>query len=85
MMQGDIIGYVAAALTTSSFLPQAILIWKTRNVESISLGMYSILSAGVFLWLLYGLMIHSWPVAAANGVTLLFTSFILGMKLRYRS
>ncbi len=38
---------------------------------------------GVFLWFIYGMMIGSWPVIAANGVTLLLILTILGLKLRY--
>ncbi len=80
----DLFGYAAAVLTTTAFAPQAILTWKTRRVDGISLGMYSILTTGIFLWIVYGILIRSWPVVAANGVSLLLASFILVMKIRYR-
>jgi MtN3 and saliva related transmembrane protein len=82
MENTELIGYFAATLTTASFAPQAYLVWKTRNVESVSLGMYTLISIGLSLWLTYGFMIKSWPVMLANGVTLLLTLFILAMKLR---
>jgi MtN3 and saliva related transmembrane protein len=79
----ELIGYCAAALTTLSFLPQAWLTFRTRDVRGISLGMYSAFTVGVALWLLYGVMVGAWPIVAANAVTLGLASVILGMKLRY--
>lgn len=80
----DVVGTCAAALTTGSFLPQAWLTFRTRDVSGISLSMYSAFTSGVALWLLYGLSIGSWPVTIANAVTLTLAVSILGMKLAYR-
>jgi len=85
MMRPDWFGYIAAVLTTVAFAPQALLTLKTRNVDGISLSMYSIFSIGVFMWLVYGVLIESWPVIIANGVTLILALLILILKLRYRS
>lgn len=79
----DLLGYLAASLTTAAFIPQAWLTWKTRSAKGVSLGMYSVFTAGVFLWLLYGIRIEAWPVVAANAVTLSLATFILLMKLRF--
>jgi MtN3 and saliva related transmembrane protein len=79
----ELIGYCAAALTTLSFLPQAWLTFRTRDVRGISLGMYSAFTLGVALWLLYGLLTGAWPVVVANAVTLALATLILCMKLRY--
>jgi MtN3 and saliva related transmembrane protein len=78
----EVLGYVAACLTTLSFAPQAWLIFRTRNVAGVSLGMYGAMTAGVVLWLVYGVLIRSWPLVAANLVTLSLAGSILGMKLR---
>ncbi|WP_295672280.1 SemiSWEET transporter [uncultured Mucilaginibacter sp.] len=80
----DIIGYLAAFGTTISFLPQAIKTIQTKNTEGISLSMYAIFTMGTLLWLIYGIMSASWPVAAANAVTLIFASTILIYKVRYK-
>ena len=80
----DLIGYLAACLTTCSFVPQAWLTFKTRDVRGISLGMYSVFTCGVALWLLYGLALEAWPIVAANAVTMTLAASILAMKLRYR-
>jgi MtN3 and saliva related transmembrane protein len=80
----DLIGTLAAVLTTVSFLPQALHTFKTKDVSGISLGMYSAFTAGVALWLVYGLMLHAWPVVIANVITLTLATAILLMKLRYR-
>ncbi|MCD6078060.1 MAG: loop repeat family protein [Ramlibacter sp.] len=79
----DLIGYLAAALTTCSFVPQAWLTFRTRDVRGISLGMYSAFTVGVSLWLLYGVLVGAWPIVLANAVTLALASVILGMKVRY--
>ncbi len=81
----DLVGYVAATLTTLSFVPQAWLTFRTRNVSGISLGMYSAFTLGVALWLAYGLATRAWPVVVANAITLVLALAILGMKLRFRS
>ena len=83
MPDSDLVGYCAAFLTTCSFAPQAWLTFRTRDVGGISLGMYSVFAAGVALWLAYGLMLHAWPIVAANAVTLALALAILAMKLRY--
>ena len=77
------IGFAAASLTTASFVPQAWLTFRTRDVRGISLGMYSVFTLGVALWLAYGLLLQAWPVVAANAITLVLAMSILVMKLRY--
>ena len=84
MSLADTIGYLAAFLTTCIFVPQAWLTLRTRDVSGISAGMYSVFTAGVALWLLYGWLTDAWPVVLANAVTLVLASFILAMKLRFR-
>ncbi len=84
MHVADLIGFAAATLTTVSFVPQAWLTFKTKDVSGISLGMYSVFTVGVALWLVYGLFLQAWPVVIANAVTLALASGILAMKLRYR-
>ena len=80
----DVVGSVAAVLTTASFIPQAWQTFKTRDVTGISLGMYSVFTVGVALWLLFGILMQSWPLMIANGITLMLAAAILAMKLRYR-
>ena len=73
------IGDAAASLTTLSFVPQAWLTFRTRNVAGISLGMYSAFTLGTALWLGYGVLIRAWPVVVCNSVTLALA--ILAMKV----
>jgi len=80
----ELIGYLAAILTTCSFVPQAWLTFRTRDVSGISLGMYSVFACGVALWLTYGVLLDAWPIVIANGITLALAVCILFMKLRYR-
>ena len=78
------LGACAAFLTAGAFLPQAWLVFRTRQVEGISVGMYSAFTAGVALWLLYGIAMGSWSITIANTITLTLASAILVMRLRYR-
>ncbi len=80
----DIIGYIAAVLTTASFVPQAWHTFRTRDVSGISLGMYSAFTSGVSCWLIYCLLLQAWPIVIANLITLALALTILLMKLRYR-
>jgi MtN3 and saliva related transmembrane protein len=80
----DTIGYLAAVISTASFVPQVWHTFKTRDVSGISLGMYSVFTAGVSLWLIYGLLLSSWPIVIANLITLTLAASILVMKLRFR-
>ena len=77
------VGFLAACLTTLSFVPQAWLTFRTRDVSGISLGMYSAFTLGVALWLVYGLALGAWPLIAANAVTLSLALAILVMRLRF--
>ncbi|MDB5886890.1 MAG: loop repeat protein [Polaromonas sp.] len=79
----ELVGSAAAFLTTASFLPQAWLSFKTRDVSGVSLLMYSVFTVGVALWLAYGVMLDAWPIVIANAVTLTLALMILAMKLIY--
>lgn len=75
------LGASAALLTTGSFLPQALLTLKTKDVSGISAGMYGLFTAGVALWLVYGWILGHWPIILANAVTLILAGLILWTKL----
>jgi MtN3 and saliva related transmembrane protein len=79
----ETIGTCAAVLTTVSFIPQAWLTLRTRDVSGISVSMYSVFTLGVALWLLYGVLLQAWPVIIANAVTLALAASILGMRLHF--
>lgn len=78
-----VMGYLAGVCTTSAFLPQALKIVKTKHTKDLSLSMYSILTTGVALWSVYGMVNHDWPLVIANMVTLVLAGWILLLKLRY--
>jgi MtN3 and saliva related transmembrane protein len=77
------IGLLAALLTTAAFLPQVLHTLATRDTRGISLRMYVIFTAGVALWLVYGLLTGDLPLIAANAVTLILAGAILILKLRH--
>ncbi|NOT18522.1 MAG: SemiSWEET transporter [Sulfuriferula sp.] len=79
----DMLGFVATAFTTSSFIPQVWTTWKTKDVSGISLPTYLIITVGLFLWLLYGIFKQDAPIIVANSVMTVLTATITVMKLRY--
>jgi MtN3 and saliva related transmembrane protein len=80
----QLLGLVAGFLTTASFLPQVIKTWKTRSAKGLSLGMFSLFSLGVLLWLIYGIIVKDIPVIAANLITLILASTLLYFKLSFK-
>lgn len=77
----ELIGALAALLTTIAFVPQALRAWQTRNLSAISLTMYLVFTTGVSLWLVYGLLLKSWPIILANAVTLPLAGTVLVLKI----
>lgn len=80
----DLLGTVAGTLTTAAFVPQVLKTWKSRSADDVSLAMFLIFSAGVLLWLIYGMLIGAAPIIIANTVTLALALAILVMKLRFK-
>ncbi len=80
-MTTEIIGYLAAILTTSSFLPQAMQTLRTRDTKALSLGMYAIFTVGVLLWMIYGIILNNHAIVYANAITFILAASILGFKI----
>ena len=83
MQLADWIGSIAATLTTVSFIPQVWKVWQTSHTHDISLGMYIAFTGGVALWLLYGILLGSWPIIIANTITFCLAGAVLIMKIRF--
>ena len=82
MTPTEIVGAVAATLTTIAFVPQAHKVLVHKDTHSLSLGMYLIFTIGVLLWGIYGYLRNDWLIIAANGINAVLCSAILIMKLR---
>ncbi len=73
----SIVGYIAGVCSAISQFPQALKVIKTRDTHSISPWMYSILTVGVFFWLLYGILLNNLPMILPNGIGLIPSLYIL--------
>ncbi|QLG45676.1 SemiSWEET family sugar transporter [Costertonia aggregata] len=80
----EILGLIAAALTTSSFVPQVYKAWKQKSTKDISLTMYLFFFTGIVLWLIYGIAIDSLSMIIANAITIVLSFFIIAAKLKYK-
>ena len=79
----SLVGAIAAVFTTIAFIPQAYHSYKTRDLSGVSLGMYSVFTLGVALWLAYGLLLHNWPLIISNAITLALSLLILILKIKH--
>lgn len=77
------VGFAAAFCTTSAFIPQLVRVIRLRSARDVSLPTFLLFSVGLFLWMLYGFWVHSYPVILSNGLTLILSLGILILKLRY--
>ena len=77
----EMIGFVAAFFTSASFLPQAIMVIRTRRTEGLSLTMYMMFTLGISLWLTYGLATMAWPLICANTITITLAGCILSIMV----
>ncbi|HOF32993.1 MAG TPA: SemiSWEET transporter [Spirochaetota bacterium] len=84
MDTSTVLGYAAAFFSTVSFVPQVIKTLRTKDTSGISLLMYSVFTAGVALWLIFGVMTSNMPVTIANVIVLILASMVLVMKIRYK-
>ena len=83
-MMIDLIGYLAAILTTTAFVPQAYKIWKSKSAQGVSLTMYLIMFTGVSLWGIYGFLIQSYPMILANFITASLLIMIIYFKVKHK-
>lgn len=80
----DVLGLAAGTLTTAAFFPQVVKTWRSRSAKDISLGMFGIFAAGVFLWILYGIRLGALPVIVSNVITFALALAIVAFKLRFK-
>jgi len=80
----EIIGLLAALLTTASFVPQVYKTWKTKSADSLSLTMYLVFFVGIILWLFYGIHLESLSMIIANAITAVLSLLLIIFKLRYK-
>ena len=81
----EVLGLVAGALTTLSFIPQVIKTWKSRSAKGLSLGMFSVMCIGLSLWLIYGIIVSSVSIILTNAVTLALALSLLFFKFSFKN
>ncbi len=79
-----IIGLIAALFTTVSLFPQLVKVWKTKSTKDVSAVMFSLLCSGVFLWVVYGVLVKDMPIILANSLAFIQAIVILVFKVKYK-
>lgn len=77
------LGYIAGALTTFSFIPQIIRIFKTKSAHDISLVFNTMFLIGILLWLAYGIWKEEPPIIIWNAMAAVLSCTLLYAKIRY--
>ncbi|MDN5201803.1 SemiSWEET transporter [Fulvivirgaceae bacterium BMA10] len=81
----EIIGFVAATCTTIAFVPQVVKTYRSKSAKDVSLGMFSLFTTGVLLWLIYGILTYDKPIIIANIVTLVLVIMMIFFKFKYKN
>lgn len=79
----NLLGFIAATITTAAFIPQTYRSITTRDLSGISLGMYATFTFGIILWIIYGILIGSGPILVANIITFVMSATILYLKIQH--
>ena len=79
----EVIGFLAGAFTTAAFIPQVVHSWRTRDLAGVSLKMYGLFTAGVAMWLAYGIALGSLPIIVFNVIILVLSGVVLALKVRH--
>ena len=79
----EIIGFIAALLTTAAFLPQVYKTWKTKDVSSLSLPILLMFFVGIVCWLIYGFLKQSPSMIFANTITVVSSFLLVYFKIKY--
>jgi MtN3 and saliva related transmembrane protein len=79
-----ILGLIAGTITSITFIPQVLQIWKTRSAKDISILMLSLLITGVSLWLAYGIAVKDVAIIYTNGMVLAMSLLMLYFKFRFK-
>ncbi|MGB2173641.1 MAG: SemiSWEET family sugar transporter [Flavobacteriaceae bacterium] len=80
----EVLGLIAACLTTYAFLPQVYKTWKTKDVSAFSLPTFSLFFVGIVFWLVYGVLKESLSMILANTITLVSSFTLLVFIFKYR-
>jgi len=80
----EIIGLIAAVLTTAAYVPQVYKTWKIKSAGNLSLTMYIAMFVGIVLWLVYGIHLNSFAMIIANSITAILTLILIVFKLKYK-
>ncbi len=76
------VGAAAAVLTSLSYVPQVRIAWPRGSTKDLSLHMLIVLTAGLLLWTVYGMMKSDYVIVVANGVGATLAASVLVFKTR---
>jgi MtN3 and saliva related transmembrane protein len=76
------IGALAALLTSLSYLPQVRKALPRGSTGDLSLKTLGILTAGLIVWIIYGLLKTDWVIMLGNGVGASLSGTVLACKIR---
>jgi len=80
----EILGYVAGAITTLTFLPQVVKTWKEKSAKDIALMMFVIAASCQALWIIYGVLSNNWVIILTNSIIFIMSLIMIFFKFRFK-
>ncbi len=80
----QMLGLTAGTITSITFLPQVIQIWKTKSAKDISMPMLCLLMIGVSMWLIYGIIAQDAAIIYTNSMVLTMSLIMVFFKFKFR-
>ena len=78
------IGLLAGIIGIFAWIPQIIQVWVHKRHDGISLTTFAVVSFALGLWLVYGILVDSFAMVAANIMTLSVLGAVILGVLRVR-
>tara|TARA_B110000046_G_scaffold87225_1_gene95353 strand:+ start:985 stop:1284 length:300 start_codon:yes stop_codon:yes gene_type:complete len=80
----EAIGLLAGVIGIFAWIPQIIQVWVHKRHDGISLTTFAVVSFALGLWLVYGILVDSFAMIAANIMTLTVIGAVIIGVLKVR-
>ena len=80
----EAIGLLAGVIGIFAWIPQIVQVWVHKRHDGISLTTFAVVSFALTLWLIYGVLVDSFAMIAANIMTLSVIGAVIVGVLRVR-
>ncbi|MBT6644236.1 MAG: hypothetical protein HOB52_00340 [Euryarchaeota archaeon] len=83
-MMIELLGLLAGVIGIVAWIPQIIQVWVHKRHDGLSLTTFAVVAIALALWLIYGILVESLAMVAANIMTLTVIGAVFFGVLRIR-